>query len=98
MYDRWTPENRAKALQLDASITASQVELDKLHLFNEYRENRLPLYEDDQLCELVHVIGEILLMRDRLEENKSAVDDHYRMELPTSVQSSRTKEIGRRDG
>ena len=36
LYDSWTPDNRSKALQLDASITAGQVELDKLHLYNDY--------------------------------------------------------------
>ena len=38
IYDKWTLKNRGIALQLDASIRANKVELDKLLLYNEFQE------------------------------------------------------------
>ena len=59
VYDKWSIKNRSTALQLDATIKASQVELDKLLLFNEFQETRL--YEsmdgevDGELGQLVEL-------------------------------------------
>ena len=76
MYDRWTIKNRTTALQLDAAIKASQIELDKLILYNDFQEQKLSecqdMFEEREMgIELIELVGEINLMRDKMEQGKT---------------------------
>ena len=41
IYQNWTSKGRAKALELDAQLRASRIELDKLDLRNQFIEESL---------------------------------------------------------
>ena len=117
MYDRWTIKNRTTALQLDAAIRASQIELDKLILYNDFQEQKLSECQDmfeqnrEMGAELIEIVGEINLMRDKMEQGKTQVKTHYQITSPFAQNSNeksplvskknsnrRTKETSKRDG
>ena len=83
IYSKWTNDNRAKVLQLDATVAAYNVELDKIILLNDYCHNQLQMrlepYEE-QLGELIELIADVRLKEERLSGSKQAIYEKYKIE------------------